>query len=95
MILPYGLVQITGSWLMRPAMHIYLGCVRWLIWIMTSSLLGPVPATFAHCIACADRESTLLRSRQGKNLSALGFVLHQFFGDAEALTSNYPRQLRA
>ena len=31
MILPYGLVQITGSWLMRPAMHIDLGCVRWLI----------------------------------------------------------------
>ncbi len=92
MILPYGLVQITGSWPMRPVMHIDLGCVRW---TMISSLLGPVPATFAHCIACADRESTLLRSRQGKNLSALGFVLHQFFGDAEALTSNYPRQLRA
>ena len=86
MILPYGLVQITGSWLMRPAMHIDLGCVRWLIWIMTSSLLGPVPATFAHCIACADRESTLLRSSQGKKLAALGFVLHQCIGDAEALT---------
>jgi len=31
MILPYGLVQITGSWPMRPVMHIDLGCVRWLM----------------------------------------------------------------
>ena len=31
MILPYGLVQITGSWLMSPVMFIDLGCVRWLI----------------------------------------------------------------